>query len=158
MLLDFFLQVDDIKGESKDAHHKDQIDALGFSWQLANTTPSHGGGGGAGKAQFGDLIITKKVDAASIPLTIIAATGKHLKKVRLEICRSGMPNSILYTISLKDVLISAITQSGHGSDNMLTEVLSFNYNTIEWVYYTQDAKGGVTPIKGGFDLKKNSKI
>lgn len=159
MLLDFFLQIDDIKGESKDAHHKDQIDAVGFSWQLANVAaPGGGSNRGGGKTQFGDLVITKKVDAASIPLTIIAATGKHLKKVHLEICRSGVPNSILYTITLKDVLISAITQSGHTGDNMLTEVLSFNYSIIEWVYYNQDAKGGVTPIEGGFDLKKNTKI
>jgi type VI secretion system secreted protein Hcp len=159
MLLDFFLQVDDIKGECQDAHHKDQIDAYGYTWQLANVAaPGGGTNRGGGKTQFGDLILTKKVDAASIPLTIVASSGKHLKKVRLEVCRAGIPNDVLYTITLTDVLISAISQSGHAGDNTLAETLSFNYSIIEWVYYTKDAKGATEQFSGGFDLRRNTQL
>ena len=49
MAVDMFLKLDGIKGESKDAKHKDEIHIESFSWGM-NQTGAHaaGGGGGAG--------------------------------------------------------------------------------------------------------------
>jgi type VI secretion system secreted protein Hcp len=36
MAVDMFIKIDDIKGESKDAKHKDEIDVLGWNWSIAS--------------------------------------------------------------------------------------------------------------------------
>ena len=56
MASDFLLEIDGIKGESKDKNHKDTIEVDSFSWGISNAG-SHASntGGGAGKAS-GDAV------------------------------------------------------------------------------------------------------
>ena len=74
MATDIFAKIGDIKGESLDAKHKDEIEVLSFSWGVANSgSAAPGGGGGAGKATFQDLSIVHGIDKA---------TPELLKRVR----------------------------------------------------------------------------
>ena len=53
MASDIFAKIGDIKGESRDAKHKDEIEVLSFSWGVTNAASTGtGGGGGAGKADL----------------------------------------------------------------------------------------------------------
>ena len=54
MASDIFAKIGDIKGESPDDKHKDEIEVLSFSWGVANPANVGGGGGGGGDRQ-GDL-------------------------------------------------------------------------------------------------------
>ena len=66
MASDIFAKIGDIKGESADAKHKDEIEVLSFSWGVTNAASSvAGGGGGAGRATFQDLSIVHTIDKAS---------------------------------------------------------------------------------------------
>ena len=53
MASDIFAKIGDIKGESTDSKHKDEIEVLSFSWGVTNSAKIKGGG--AGKATFTDL-------------------------------------------------------------------------------------------------------
>jgi len=65
MASDIFAKIGDIKGESVDSKHKDEIEVLSFSWGVTNPgSISPGGGGGAGKATFQDLTIVHNIDKA----------------------------------------------------------------------------------------------
>ena len=56
MAVDMFLKLDDVKGESRDNKHKDEIDVLAWSWGVSQSGTMHtGGGGGAGKVNVQDL-------------------------------------------------------------------------------------------------------
>ena len=56
MASDIFAKLGDIKGESLDSKHKDEIEVLSYSWGVTNAgSMAHGGGGGEGKATFQDL-------------------------------------------------------------------------------------------------------
>jgi type VI secretion system secreted protein Hcp len=46
-LVDYFLKLDGIPGESRDAQHKGEIDLESFSWGESHTTAAGGGDGGA---------------------------------------------------------------------------------------------------------------
>src|ERR1700704_1510183 len=76
MATDIFAKIGDIKGESLDAKHKDEIEVLSFSWGLTNgVSIGAGGGAGAGKATFQDLTIVHNIDKASPLLMKACATG-----------------------------------------------------------------------------------
>src|SRR5437773_2653298 len=80
MASDIFAKLGDIKGESSDDKHKDEVEVLSFSWGLANTgTIGSGTGSGAGKATFHDLSFVHHIDKASPVLMQACATGVHLK-------------------------------------------------------------------------------
>src|SRR4051812_37050056 len=60
---DIFAKIGDIKGESLDDKHKDEIEVLSWSWGVSSTGVRGGGvGGGAGKASIHDLSFTHKID------------------------------------------------------------------------------------------------
>ena len=46
MAVDIFIKIGDIKGESMDKAHKDEIDVLNWSWGMAQSGNMHVGGGG----------------------------------------------------------------------------------------------------------------
>ena len=75
---DIFAKLGDIKGESLDAKHKDEIEVLSFSG-VSRPPPTGGGGGGTGKATFQDLTISHTIDKATPALFQACATGRRLR-------------------------------------------------------------------------------
>jgi len=90
MATDIFAKIGDIKGESVDAKHKDEIEVLSFSWGVTNSgSTSTGGGGGAGKATFQDLSIVHGIDKATPALLKACATGQHIKDATITHRKAG---------------------------------------------------------------------
>jgi type VI secretion system secreted protein Hcp len=90
MATDMFIKIGDIKGESTDDAHKDEVDVLAWSWGMSQTGTTHGGaGGGAGKVNVQDITVTKYVDKATPNLMDACATGRHLREARSRCVRPG---------------------------------------------------------------------
>src|SRR5438270_10620750 len=90
MAVDMFIKIDDIKGESADAKHKDEIQVLSWSWGMSQSGTTHdGAGGGAGKVNVQDLTFTKYVDSSSPNLIKFCCNGKHFKQGLLTIRKAG---------------------------------------------------------------------
>src|SRR3954468_23979116 len=127
MASDIFAKIGDIKGESLDDKHKDQIEVLSWSWGMANSgAKPAGGGGGAGKATFNDLSFTHKIDKASPVLMKGCATGQHLKDATITHRKSGKSQQDFLVIRLSDVLITGVANGdASGGDQIETVNLSF---------------------------------
>ena len=93
MAVDMFLNMGaTIKGETQDSAQKaaGDIDVLAWSWGLSNSGTFHtGGGGGAGKANFQDISVTKYLDKASTAIMIAAAKGSHIPVATLLVSKAG---------------------------------------------------------------------
>src|SRR5918994_1327171 len=117
-LVDYFLKLDGIDGESSDKEHKDEIEVLSFSWGVSNSGSFSGGGGaGAGKANLQDFHFTASFNKASPMLFLSCATGKHIKQGVLigRNNRTGQQEFIKMTFS--DILISSY-QTGSARDSV----------------------------------------
>jgi len=160
MAVDLFLDVDGIKGESVDDKHKGAIEILSWSWGLANSGTFHtGSGGGAGKASFQDLHVTKFVDLASADLSYSCASGKHLKSVKLIVRKAGEHPLEYLSYQMEDILISSISTGGSHGEDRITESISINFSKVKMEYWTQSAKGGKGENKNfGWDIAKNAKM
>src|SRR5690349_2775127 len=103
MAVDIFAKLGDIKGESQDAKHKDEIEVLSFSWGVTNAgSMAFGSGGGEGKASFHDLSFTHKVDKASPVLWQACTTGTHLKEGTITHRKAGKEQQEYLVIKLND--------------------------------------------------------
>ncbi len=90
MATDIFAKIGDIKGESVDAKHKDEIEVLSFSWGVTNSgSGGSGSGSGAGKATFQDLSIVHGIDKATPALLNACATGLHIKDATITHRKAG---------------------------------------------------------------------
>ena len=111
MASDIFAKLGDIKGESLDDKHKDQIEVLSWSWGVANPgLHPAGGGGGAGKPSFHDLSFTHKIDKASPLLLRGCATGQHLKEATITRRKAGKGQQEFLVIKMNDVIITSVTE------------------------------------------------
>jgi type VI secretion system secreted protein Hcp len=160
MAVDMFLKLDGINGESGDSKHKNEIDLLAWSWGQANSGTFHqGSGGGAGKASFHDLSVTKFVDKASPDLYSACASGKHIASGTLVVRKAGGENPVEYmTITLDQILVSSVSTGGTQGEERLTENISLNFAKIKVEYKTQDS-GGKSGAGGTFswNIAANSK-
>ena len=160
-LVDFFLKLDGIEGESSDAKHKNEIDVQSWSWGASNAgTFSFGGGGGAGKVSMQDIHFTTHVNKASPKLALACAGGEHIKKAVLVCRKAGKEQQEFLKITLSDLLISSYQQSGsQSSDTVPTDQVSLNFSKIEWEYKEQKADGTLGgSIQAGWDVKANKKV
>jgi type VI secretion system secreted protein Hcp len=137
-----FIQIGDLKGESKDKTHKDKIDVLAWSWGMSNSGTAHvGGGAGAGKVNVQDLSFTKYVDKSSTSLALACCKGTHYDKATLIVRKAGGTPLEYITITMSEVMITGLSTGGSGSEDRLTENVILNFAKVKVEYKEQDDKG-----------------
>jgi type VI secretion system secreted protein Hcp len=159
--IDFFLKIDGIEGESKDAKHSGEIQLDSWSFGEHNTGSfAYGGGGGAGKVQMEDFNFNMTVNKASPKLFLACATGQHIPKATLTCRKAGGDQQDFYKITFSDLLVSKFETSGSANEEGLpTEAISMNFAKIEYEYKEQKEDGSLGgPVKTGYDLKKMQKV
>jgi len=160
MAVDFFLEIDGIKGESGDSKLKETIEVESFSWGCTNAGSHAGGsGGGAGKVSYQDVHFTTHVNKASPLLMLACATGQHIKKAVLHVRKQGGDQQEYYTVKMEDLLVSSYQSGGHTGSGVPTDQFALNFTKIEFDYKPQKADGTLeAAAHGGWDLKKNAKV
>lgn len=102
-------------------------------------------GGGAGKATFKELNITKKTDTASCGLFSKLCEGGHLDDVHVVLRRSGgsagKSGVTFLQFDFKMVMIQDISWSGSDGDDICEETLVLQYGAMKVTYSQQDTKG-----------------
>ena len=143
MASDIFAKLGDIKGESLDDKHKDEIEVLSWSWGLANGGTPLGGGGGEGKASFHDLSFTHKIDKASPALMRGCATGTHLKEATITHRKAGKGQQEFLIIKMNDVIITGVTLGDSGGGGAHQESVNLVFAKIAVEYKPQKADGSL---------------
>ena len=159
-LVDFFLKIDGIEGESTDSKHKGEIDIHSFSWGASNGgTFSTGGGGGAGKVNMQDFHFTMTINKASVKLMLACAGGDHIKTAVLTCRKAGKDQQEYYKVTMSDLLVSSYQSGGGGGDTLPIDSISLNFAKVENEYKEQKSDGTLGgAIKAGWDLKLNKKV
>lgn len=159
MAVDMFLKLDDVKGESKDSKHKDEVDVLAWSWGMSQSGTTHmGGGGGAGKVNVQDLSLTKYVDKSSPNLIMATCNGKHYKEALLTVRKAGEKPLEYIKVTMKEVLVSSVSTGGSGGEDRLTENVTLNFGWFKVEYTPQKADGtGDAAIEAVWNIAENVK-
>ena len=155
MASDIFAKIGDIKGESLDDKHKDEIEVLSFSWGVSNQgSMAFGSGGGEGKAHFNDLSFAHKVDKASPVLLQACATGHHLKDATITARKAGKGQQEFLVIKMNDVIVTSVTTGGHGDGGGTTEQVSLAFAKVNLEYKPQKQDGSLDAgIHFKYDIK-----
>jgi type VI secretion system secreted protein Hcp len=160
MASDIFIKIGDIKGESKDKTHKDEVEVMSWSFGMSQSgSMAVGGGGSAGKVSFQNLSFTHGVDTASPNLMQHCASGKHIGEVKLTARKAGETQHEFVVIKLTDVIVTSVQLSGADGSGAPTESVTLDFAKIQYDYKAQKADGTLdAPIKFGWDQKENVKV
>lgn len=126
---------------------------FGIANDVVSRTTTAGGGIAAGRITPSPIVITKSADAATVPLFIAAASGKHIPKGTIAFVRPGQPPATVLSYELANVLISSYS-AGNGY-----ETIELYYDSIVIGYASQKPDGSLnTPVKGGWNFALNKKL
>ena len=161
-LVDFFLKIEGIEGESTDSKHKNEIDVMSWSWGETNSgSHATGGGGGAGKVSMQDFHFVMEANKSTPKLMLACATGQHIPKAVLTVRKAGGEQQEYMKITMSDLLVSSFQSGGSGTGGNIkpTDQISLNYSKIEWEYKEQKPDGTLGgTVKAGWDVKANKKV
>ena len=157
MAADIFAKIGDIKGESLDSKHKDEVEVLSWSWGVSQSgSIAQGGGGGAGKASFNDFNFTHHVDKASPVLLKACATGEHIKEATITVRKAGKGQQEFLIIKMNDVLITSVNPSGSGDAAAIAESVAMQFAKVDLEYKPQKADGSLDAgLHFKYDIKGN---
>ncbi|MFL1549604.1 Hcp family type VI secretion system effector [Pseudomonas sp. D47] len=161
MAVDMFLKLGDIKGESRDQAHRDEIDITHWAWGMSQSGSMHSGtGGGAGKVNIANLNLTKALDKSSPNLMMACASGKHYPDAKLVVRKVGGASPVEYlVITLKEVMVVSYSSSAENGVDVLQDSFALNFATVDVSYQPQKADGGKDggPVKFGWNIRQNVK-
>jgi len=158
MATDTFAKIGDIKGESQDDKHKEEIELLSWSWGVNQTgTASHGSGAGAGKASFSDFSFSHYVDKASPNLMKACATGEHIKEATITQRKAGKGQQEYLVIKMNDILITNVAPAGaNGDSGLVLEQVALQASKVDLEYKPQKADGSLDAgLHFKYDVKAN---
>lgn len=142
-----------VKGETQDGTYKAKgaFEILSFEFGAENNINigSISSGGGAGKATFKQLNLSKKTDLSSCGIFSKLCEGNHFKDMTIELRRSGgsagATGSVFLKFEFKLVMIEDITWSGSDGDDICEEAVIMQYGAMKVTYTQQkglDGSGG----------------
>lgn len=157
MATDIFAKIGDIKGESLDSKHKDEVEVLSFSWGLSNSSSMAPGSGSAvGKATFQDLSFIHHVDKASPVLMQACATGAHMKEATITHRKAGKGQHEFLIVKMSDVIITGVAHGGSSTDSGYAESVSLAFAKVDLEYKPQNADGSPgAGIHFKYDIKSS---
>lgn len=155
MASDFFARIDGIRGESQDAHHKDEIQFVAWSWGVSHGAVAGGAGAGA-RPSFSDFSLTKIIDQASPKLFEACAKGQHISQAKMTVRDAGAGQQEFLIITMNDVSITDVHQTCSTDDGGLVESVSMRCAKVKFEYKPQKVDGSLgAGVIFNFDVKAN---
>jgi type VI secretion system secreted protein Hcp len=130
----------DIKGESTNDKHKDEIAVNSFTAGFAAAAAANGFG--AGRPSCGPVEISKMLDVSSGPLVSALMKGTVLQKAVFSFpLNNNDKQQDYYVVTLSNVTLSSFAQSSGG--DRPSESLELLPRQVEFKYSQQQADGSV---------------
>ena len=154
MASDIFAKIGDIKGESSDDKHRDEVELLSWSWGVSNAGADSQGGVAGSRAAFSDFNFTHRVDKASPVLFRMCATGEHIKEATITARKAGKGQQEFLVIKMSDVIVTSVHSSGGSDAGATAENVGLRFAKVDLEYKPQKQDGTLdASLHFRYDLK-----
>jgi type VI secretion system secreted protein Hcp len=154
---DVFMKMGTISGEVTNKGFEGYIRLDSFQWGMARSIslPSGATTRDLATPAISELTVSKAVDKTSAAIFLNAVGSTPISTVTL-VLSDTVTGTILYQLTLSDVLVSSQSHSGAENGDRATENISLNFTKIK----IETFNSGSTTATGtaGWDLTKNTKF
>ena len=130
MAVDFYLELDGIKGEAQDKTHKDKIDVLSWSWGASQSGTTHmGSGSGSGKAHFQGPEhhqVRRQIHSRAPAARVDRQSTSPKAHFFVRKAAGDVPLEYI-KLEMKDIIVTNVSTGGSGSDDRITESVTLNF-------------------------------
>ena len=152
MAVNAYLIIEGIEGQSTSRKKAIDIYSFQFGASLPTSFSQSTGESRAGRADFGDVTVSKAVDKTSPILFQHCVSGNFFNKVEIVYDKPmGTKQEDYFKIEMQDAVISSISLAG-GNENP-TESLSFAFKKIKVSYNPEKDKKLEGFVDKGFDVQ-----
>ncbi|WP_372870241.1 Hcp family type VI secretion system effector [Shewanella sp.] len=129
------MKLGDIKGESQNQGHRDEIDILSWSWSNDSTSTS-------GSLCVMDVAVTKYTDSATVDILM----GQMMDRVYQDAMITMTTNTgdrgevDYFQMHMRNVSVSSYNTGGSGEQRML-ENITLHFDEANIIYRPQDPNG-----------------
>lgn len=157
-LVDYFLRVEGIEGESTNGNYPGFIEIDAFSWGLTNSGSAITGNQITARPTLQDFHFAAHTSKASPKLFQACANGQHFQSMLFVGVRTvGEEEQEFLKITLDDALISSYQVAGSQNEGSIpTDSFSINFSSVEYEYKPQNPDGSLgESVKGSYSVKSN---
>jgi type VI secretion system secreted protein Hcp len=156
-----YLKFGSILGDVQEAGHENWIQLSSAGWSATRPVSNPSGTAAArvlAAPRLGEISVSKDEDVASIPLIQQSLEGQP-QDATIDFVRTGTDAAeIYYSISLKQAVITAFSQSG-GAGARPTETITLSFAQIAFKGTQMDTDGsGSSPTSYGWDVFSNTAV
>ena len=155
-----FLKIGNIKGESTDDKHKDEIEVFSWSWGVTNAaTVGPGSGSAAGRPTFNDLNFTHRYDKAAPLLWRACAVGEHIREATLVGTKQGKAALDYLIVKMSDVMVTSASASDSAGGGEAMEAVGVKFAKVDVEYKPQKADGSFdASVRFKYDIRSNKEF
>jgi type VI secretion system secreted protein Hcp len=153
--VDYFLDIDGIEGESKDADHAGEIDITFVGWAESLPLGVVGPAATSLRVQMEDFHFAAPLSKASPKLLLAVAQGTHFNEAVFTARRFGEIPVEFLSIRLQDVVVTSYHTTG--AQDLPVDEFTLSFGKITYTYWeTKDdgSQGDATTVT--WDRKKNA--
>lgn len=150
---EMLLHLSGIPGDSPVAGRKDWIGLTSVSVAV-NRPPGGGGSGGGSRPEFSELVVGKTLDRSSPLLLQHCAAGTVVSNAVLEFILPALSNRLYFQITLSNVTIRGVAQSGAGDPP--AEQVRLSYRTLVARYVQLQGDEPVREFALHWDVARNA--
>jgi type VI secretion system secreted protein Hcp len=143
---DLFLKIGDIKGETADKNHPNEIEVLSWSWGVSG--PTAGDTKKAGQPACGQpLSVSKYVDKATPPLVTNAVLNTTIPSAKLTVRKAGATPIEFLVVDFAGVTVKELRNGGSINADRMSENLTLGFASATITYTPQNPDGSAgTPV------------
>jgi type VI secretion system secreted protein Hcp len=116
-----WIKISGIRGDSQNPAHLGWIEIYSVNWGSV----TRNAGANREKPATSEIVVTKKVDAASAPLMRASTNGSTFDHITIDMADNAGKTQASFQFS--NVIVSHVGQSSAGSDSGPVESVTFNY-------------------------------
>jgi type VI protein secretion system component Hcp len=132
---DYFLEINNIPGESQDAKLPKSVEIESYVWGVSRAS-------GAQPA-LGDFTVAKRVDVTSPVLFKRLLQGQAIASMELLGRKAGQ-TEVFLKYCFQNVFVRSIKHSGSDGDDATHEDVTFAYTSVTESYTRQSSEGGLS--------------
>jgi len=138
-IVDYFLKIEGIPGDSTDDKHRNEIDVLSFGFEVSRREKG-------GRPRVEDFRFVKTVDTATPLLFDAACQGESIRSAVMTGRKAGKGQQEFMRFTFEDVIVSSVQPTGTaGSDALPMEQVTLDFRSVEIEVRRQLPDGSLGP-------------
>ena len=136
-----FLRIDDVRGESQDENHREEIEVLNWSFTLNLPISTSANTRRRTQPAPPVISITHYIDRASTALMLLHLRQEVIREAVLSVRSSGRNPVDYLNISMERCTIQSLTPMGEAGLNRMTETMTITFAKMKEEYTVIDHRG-----------------